>query len=345
MEKGNYILGEEVKQFEKEFADYCGVKHCIGTGNGLDSLRLSLLASGVGPGDEVIVPSNTFIATWLAVTQVGATPVPVEPNERTYNIQAEEIEKAIGGKTKAVIPVDLYGQPVDAHAIMAVASDNDIVVIGDAAQSQGASFKGKKTGSFFDLECFSFYPVKNLGAVGDAGAVTTNSDELDRKIRMLRNYGSSGKYIHELLGLNSRLDELQAGILRVKLKHLDEWNEKRRGIAKHYTQQFDDLSREGQFVIAPWVPEATIPSWHLYVLRVKERDRVRKHLKNEGIETIVHYPVPPHLQEAYSFMNFHRGSFPLSERLADEVISLPLYPSLSMESVDQIIHSVLDVAV
>lgn len=324
LEGGWYILGRELAAFEQEFAAYIGVKHCIGVANGLDALHLSLRAAGIGPGDEVIVPSNTYIATWLAVSQTGATPVPVEPDERTYNLDPERVEAAITARTKAVCPVHLYGQPADMDAINDVARRHGLFVLEDAAQAQGARDKGRRVGSLGHAAGWSFYPGKNLGAFGDAGAITTNDDDLADKLRTLRNYGSRQKYVNEVQGYNSRLDDLQAAVLRVKLRALDEWNERRREHAAFYLQALQETS-----LVLPFVRPDTEPVWHLFVVRSPERDALRAALEARGVQTLIHYPIPPHLQSAYQDLGLRRGALPISERLHDEVLSLPMGPHLS----------------
>jgi dTDP-4-amino-4,6-dideoxygalactose transaminase len=324
MESGWYILGREVEAFEAEFATYCEAGHCVGVANGLDALHLIIRAYGIGPGDEVIVPANTYIATWLAVTHAGAMPVPVEPDERTYNIDPTRIEQAITLRTKAILVVHLYGQPADMDPINALAQQYGIKVIEDAAQGHGARYKGRRTGSLRDATGFSFYPGKNLGAIGDGGVVTTNDPELAERIRVLRNYGSRIKYHNEVTGFNSRLDELQAALLRVKLTRLDEWNERRRHVAAQYVQS---LSGQRELIL-PFVPEWAEPVWHLFVIRHKQRDALQKSLADAGVCTMIHYPIPPHLQPAYEDHKFTVGDFPISERLAREVLSLPIGPHL-----------------
>ncbi|MBI5971505.1 MAG: DegT/DnrJ/EryC1/StrS family aminotransferase [Deltaproteobacteria bacterium] len=324
MESGSFILGKEVEAFEAEFASYCGVKHCIGVGNGLDALHLILRACGIGEGDEVIVPANTFIATWLAVSYSGATPVPVEPDERTCNINPELIEKAITKKTKAIMPVHLYGQCADMDAINATAKRRGLKVIEDAAQAHGAGYKGRRAGALGHAAGFSFYPGKNLGAIGDGGAVTTNDGELAEKVRLIRNYGSKVKYHNEVKGFNSRLDELQAAFLRVKLKKLDEWNGRRKQIAKRYLDALKDCAG----LVLPFVPDWAEPCWHLFVARHAERDAIRAHLEKKGIGTLIHYPVPPHLSEAYADTGLKAGDFPVTEGLAKSVLSLPMGPHI-----------------
>lgn len=330
MASGWYIMGNEVEAFEQEFAQYCGARHCIGVGNGLEALHLILRAWGIGSGDEVIVPANTYIATWLAVTYTGATPVPVEPDEKTYNIDPSKIESAITEKTRAIIPVHLYGQPADMQAINAVAIRYNLKVLEDAAQAHGAKCHGKKTGVLGDAAGFSFYPGKNLGAFGDAGAVTTNDDELADKVRVLRNYGSQVKYHNEVVGFNSRLDELQAALLRVKLRYIDEWNKRRTQVAQSYLRKLADNKN----IILPYVPEWTTPVWHLFVIRTKQREELQKKLANAGIGNLIHYPIPPHLSGAYKKYSWMKGDFPISERLTDEVLSLPMGPHMTVDQAE-----------
>ncbi len=336
-ESGWYILGKEVETFEKDFAVYCGVKHCIGVGNGLEALHLILRAMEVGSGDEVIVPANTYIATWLAISYAGATPVPIEPDERTYNIDPERIEEVITPHTKVIMPVHLYGQPADMSPIMKIAQKYGLLVIEDAAQAHGAQYKGHRAGSLGDAAGFSFYPSKNLGALGDAGAVTTNNDVIAEKIRTLCNYGSHAKYINNVKGFNSRLDEIQAAFLCVKLKYLDEWNARRAKVAKYYNKV---LKESG--LILPYVPENVDPVWHLYVVRSAKRNELQERLFNAGISTLIHYPIPPHLQKAYSDLGYRQGSFPITEQIAQEVLSLPMGPHICWEHLDFITRVLSD---
>jgi dTDP-4-amino-4,6-dideoxygalactose transaminase len=336
MRSGWYVLGKEVEAFEQEFADYCDVRFCIGVGNGLEALHLVLQAYGIGEGDEVIVPSNTYIATWLAVSAVGARPVPVEPDPRTCNIDPARIERALTDRTKAIMPVHLYGQPADMDPIMDLAQKRRLKVIEDNAQAQGARYKGRRTGSLGDAAGNSFYPGKNLGALGDAGAVTTNDATLADQVRMLRNYGSKKKYYNEVRGCNSRLDELQAAFLRVKLRKLDEWNARRACVAAKYLEAFRPL----RDLTLPYVPDWAKPVWHLFVVRHSSRDRMQQGLTESGIGTLVHYPVPPHLSGAYADMKLPSGSFPIAERLANTVLSLPIGPHVSDQSREQVISSV-----
>ena len=334
MNSGWYIQGEELRAFESEFAEYCNVKYSIGVANGLDALHLILRAMDIGAGDEVIVPSNTFIATWLAVSYSGATPVPVEPDEATYNIDSSRIEAAINGKTKAIMPVHLYGQPADMDPILEIASRYNIKVIEDAAQAHGALYKGKRTGGLGDAAGFSFYPGKNLGAFGDGGAVTTNDPIIAEKVRRLGNYGSRVKYHHEGKGFNSRLDELQAAFLRVKLRKLDKWNEQRKVIAYTYLK---GLANAPDLTL-PYVPDWAEPIWHLFVVRTSERDKLQKHLTDCGIQTLIHYPVPPYGQDAYKEMSYL--AMPVSERIHKEVLSIPIGPAMLEGDVFAVIESI-----
>jgi len=333
MKSAWYILGREVEAFEKEFAAYCGVKHCVGVGNGLEALHLILRAYDIGEGDEVIVPSNTYIATWLAVSYTGATPVPVEPDPRTCNLDPARVEAALTPHTKAMIPVHLYGQPADMDPLNALARKHGLKVIEDNAQAQGARYKGRRTGSLADAAGNSFYPGKNLGALGDGGAVTTDDDVLADRIRVLRNYGSKKKYYNECIGYNSRLDELQAAFLRVKLKKLDEWNDRRRAIAARYLEAWSGASE----LTLPFAPDWAEPVWHLFVIRHLQRDQFQKQLNEAGIGTLIHYPVPPHLSGAYADGKWARGAFPLAESLADTVLSLPIGPHLTPEQAGVVI--------
>lgn len=335
MDSGWYVLGAEVEAFEAEFADYVGVKHCVGVGNGLEALALTLRAMGIGPGDEVLVPGNTYIATWLAVTQVGAKPVPVEPLEATQNIDPSRLEAAITRQTCAIVPVHLYGQPADMDPITQVAEAHGLLILEDAAQAHGAVYKGRMAGSLGHAAGWSFYPGKNLGAFGDGGAVTTDDDELADVLRKLRNYGSSEKYVNELQGFNSRLDEVQAALLRVKLRHLDDWNARRSGVASQYLDGLEDLTLQLPFVI----PGAK-PAWHLFVLRTLRRDALREVLGSLGVETLLHYPIPPHRQEAYRDLNIANGSLPVTERLQDQVLSLPIGPHMTECQIEQVLQAV-----
>lgn len=327
LNSGWYVLGEEVELFESEYASYCGAKYCVSVANGLDALHLGLLALGVGLGDEVIVPSNTYIATWLAVSQCGAIPVPVEPDPRTYNIDPGLIEAAITPRTKAILPVHLYGQPANIDPILEIAKRYNLRVLEDGAQAHGASYKGVKLGGHGDMVAWSFYPGKNLGALGDGGAITTNSEEIAEMIKTLRNYGSKVKYVNEIKGFNSRLDPIQAAVLRIKLKVLDQWNARRELIAGLYTSMITNP----QFAL-PFVPDWATPVWHLYVVQHAERDAIAKKLNAAGVGTLIHYPIPPHLQDAYLELSLGKGSLPIAERMHKRVISLPMGPQLSLDS-------------
>ncbi len=324
MESGWYILGEEVEAFEREFAAYCGVKHCVGVGNGLEALHLILRAYDIGPDDEVIVPANTYIATWLAITYAGATPVPVEPDPRTYNLDPTRVQAAITSRTRAILPVHLYGQPADMDPIMEIARKHGLKVIEDAAQAHGATYRGRSAGALADAAGWSFYPGKNLGALGDAGAVTTDDDELADRVQVMRNYGSRSKYDNEVKGFNSRLDPLQAAFLRVKLPHLADWNARRKRVVAEYREGLEDVTD----MTLPFVPDGTDPSWHLFVICHPRRDHLQQHLTQAGIGTLIHYPVPPHLSEAYAEWGGKPGDFPITERLAQTALSLPVGPHL-----------------
>ncbi|MDQ3684129.1 MAG: DegT/DnrJ/EryC1/StrS family aminotransferase, partial [Acidobacteriota bacterium] len=336
MESGWYILGEEVTAFEGEFARYCEAKHCIGVGNGLEALHLILRGYDIGEGDEVIVPANTYIATWLAVSYAGAKPVPVEPDPRTYNIAPERIEAAITPRTRAVIVVHLYGQPADMDAILEIAGKHNLRVIEDAAQAHGARYRSRRVGALGDAAGFSFYPGKNLGAVGDAGAITTDDDALADRVRVLGNYGSRVKYQNEVKGFNSRLDPLQAAFLRVKLTRLDEWNERRRAIAREYLERFADAAD----LALPFVPEWAEAAWHLFVVRHAGRDELQRRLSDRGIGTLIHYPVPPHLSGAYRGAGGRARDFPVTEELANTVLSLPVGPHLGEADCRRVVENV-----
>jgi dTDP-4-amino-4,6-dideoxygalactose transaminase len=331
LRSGWYIGGRDVETFEENYAAFTEASHCVGVANGLDALHLALLAMDVGVGDEVIVPSNTFIATWLAVSQCGAVPVPVEPLATTYNMAPENLEAVITPRTKVILPVHLYGQPADLDPILAVARRHGLRVLEDAAQAHGARYKGKRVGGHSDAVTWSFYPGKNLGAMGDAGAVTTNDSRIAERIRTLRNYGSRVKYVNEVKGINSRLDPLQAVALTVKLRYLDEWNARRSAIANRYT-----LELAGTGLVLPFVPQWAEPVWHLYVIQHPKRDAVQQKLEMAGIGTLVHYPIPPHLQKAYRDARYAAGSLQIAERLADRVLSLPIGPQLQASQVDAV---------
>ena len=333
LDSGCFLLGQELEAFEAEFAEYVGTRYCVGVGNGLDALHCGLRAHGIEAGDEVLVPANTYIATWLAVTYAGASPVPVEPHESTYNLDAGRLEEKITRRTKAIIPVHLYGQPADMDAITAVAKRFGLWVLEDAAQAQGARYKRCRVGGLGNAAAWSFYPGKNLGAFGDGGAFTTDDAQLAHRVRMLRNYGSQTKYEFEYQGFNSRLDEVQAAILRVKLRYLDQWNQRRCELAERYMNGLRSCD-----LVLPCVPEWANPVHHLFVVRCKKREEFRKYLAGRGISTLVHYPIPPHLQPAYRDLNIAAGSLPISERIHREVVSLPLGPHASALQVDTVIQ-------
>ncbi len=330
-----YIGGVEDEAFEKAFAEYCGTKYCVGVGNGLDALMLVLKALGIGEGDEVIVPSNTYIATALAVTYVGAKPVFVEPQLETFNINPELIEAAINEHTKAVMPVHLYGQACDMDPIMAVAKKYGLKVVEDCAQAHGATYKGQKVGTFGDAAGFSFYPGKNLGALGDAGAVVTNDPEIEKRVRALGNYGSDYKYHHVLKGNNSRLDELQAAFLAAKLPHLERMNVERRRIADRYLAEINNPK-----VVLPTVGEDYVPVWHIFGVRCKDRDGLEKHLNERGIGTNKHYPIPMHLQDCYKDLGFKEGDFPIAEEISATELSIPMYYGMRDEEIQYVIDCI-----
>jgi dTDP-4-amino-4,6-dideoxygalactose transaminase len=368
MQSGWYILGKEVESFEQEYAAYCGTKFCVGVGNCLEAMHLVLRAWSIGPGVEVIVPSNTYIATWLAISHAGATPVPVEPDPRTYNLDPALVEAAITPRTKAIMPVHLYGQPADMDPIMATAEKHGLKVLEDAAQAQGTRYKGRRTGALGHAAGHSFYPTKNLGALGDAGAVTTDDAELADRVRTLRNYGSKKRYYNETIGFNSRLDELQAAFLRVKLRHLDNWNARRSKIAAVYldglkaesrkqkaemgirdNETTDDGGRTSDFrpltsgLILPHVPSWASPVWHLFVIRHPQRYALQQKLAEAGIGTLIHYPVPPHRSGAYADLRPPSSdiwNLPLAEAIAATVLSLPIGPHISSDQAKQITDAI-----
>ena len=336
MSSGGFIMGEDVKLFEQEFADYCGVKHGVGVNSGTDALFLASLACGIGKGDEVIVMPYTYIATTLAISMTGARPVFVDIDEKTYNIDVSKIKKAITKKTKAILPVHLYGHPVDIDHLMEIAKKHDLKVIEDCAQAHGALYKNKKIGSFGDAACFSFYPTKNLGAFGDGGMVVTDSEEIKERVLLLRDYGRKGRYEHVEKGYNSRLDTLQAAILRVKLKYLDKWDENRRKNAHLYTKLFKENNID---LVLPYEADYAKHVYHLYPVRVKNRKEVMEKLAEKGIRTLIHYPIPIHLQEAYKDLGHKKGDFPVSEKCCEEILSLPMYPELSEEEIKYVVAS------
>lgn len=332
LESGSFILGENVRAFEQEFATYLGVKHAVGVGSGTDALLIALKALGVGPGDEVITVSYTFISTVYAIIHSGAKPMLVDVDPVTYTIDAKQVLNAVSDRTKAIIPVHLYGQPADMDPIMEIAERRGLWVIEDAAQAHGAENKGRKTGSIGHVSCFSFYPSKNLGAFGDGGMLVTNDEELANKARMLRAYGCRGKYHYEVVGYNSRLDELQAAILRVKLKRLDFWNEKRRKHAKFYNQ----LLFKVPSIVTPTEDTDKKHVYHLYVIRGKDRDRLRDFLTSKGIATGVHYPVPIHLSEAYKHLGYNNSDLQFTQKYAGQVLSLPMFPELTEDEINYV---------
>lgn len=336
---GWYIGGPEVPAFEAAYAGYCGAAHCVGVANGLDALQLALRALDVGPGDEVIVPSNTYIATWLAVSQCGATPVPVEPVMRTFNIDPVRIQAAITQRTKVIMPVHLYGQPADMDPILSIARKHGLRVLEDGAQAHGARYKGKRVGAHGDAVAWSFYPGKNLGAMGDGGAITTNDADLADRIRVLRNYGSRIKYVNEVKGYNSRLDPIQAAILRVKLVHLDEWNARRGAIAARYQQAL-----AGCGLTLPYVPDWAQSVWHLYVVRSLERDTLQNRLSANGLATLIHYPIPPHMQLAYANLGIAADALPIARDMAHQVVSLPMGPHLADIDAEEVVRAVQQAA-
>lgn len=330
-----YIEGKEDEAFEKSFAQYCNTQYCVGVGNGLDALYLSLKALGIKEGDEVIVPSNTYIATALAITYAQAIPVFVEPDINTFNIDPAKIEVAITNKTRAIMPVHLYGQACDMEPIMEIAKKHNLFVIEDCAQAHGATYKGKIIGSFGDAAGFSFYPGKNLGALGDAGAMVTNNEEIAKKVRALGNYGSDYKYHHIMKGNNSRLDELQAAFLAAKLPHLNKVNITRRNIAQNYLEKIENPE-----VVLPYVPEYADPVWHIFAIRCKRRDELERFLNDAGIGTNKHYPIPMHLQECYKDLGFHKGDFPIAEEISATELSIPMYYGMTDEEINYVIDKV-----
>ncbi len=334
---GWYIGGPEVAAFEERYADYCAASHCVGVGNGLDALHLTLRAMDVGPGDEVIVASNGFIATWLAVSMTGATPVAVEPDPLTHNLDPSLVEAAVTERTRVILPTHLYGQPADIDSLLEIARRNGLRLIEDAAQAHGARYKGRRIGAHGDAVTWSFYPSKNLGALGDAGAVTTNDTELARRIRELGNYGSAKRYVNDVKGVNSRLDPIQAAVLSAKLDLLDDWNDRRRRIASLYLEKLGPVG-----LTLPFVPNWAEPVWHLFVVQSEERDKLAEQLARAGVQTLVHYPIPPHRQQAYSEMGLPDGSLPVAEKLAHTVLSLPMGPHVTKEQAHRVIEATSD---
>lgn len=334
LRKGWYVLGDEVKNFEQEFADYVGAKHCVALASGLDALWISMRLLGIGAGDEVIVQGNAYIACVMGITMNGATPVFVEPNEY-YNIDVEAIEAKITERTKAVLVVHLYGQAADMTALKVLANRHGVRIIEDCAQSHGAQFSGRTTGTFGDAGCFSFYPSKNLGCFGDGGAIVTDDDELAYKIRVFRNYGSQKRYYNEVVGTNSRLDELQAALLRVKLTHLDELTAERTKIANAYLQRI-----KNRWIRLPEICNGATHVWHLFVIRCAQRDRFIEHMKTRGVECQIHYPIPPHLSQAYEYLGLKEGALSLSEAYAKEVVSLPVYNGMTEQELDYVIETI-----
>lgn len=330
-----YIAGKEDEKFEKEFALFCNTRYCVGCGNGLDALMLSLKALDIKAGDEVIVPSNTYIATVLAITYAGGVPVFVEPDIQTYNIDPDKIEEKINKKTKAIMPVHLYGQPCDMDKILYVADKYKLYIVEDCAQAHGAKYRGKKVGSFGDISGFSFYPGKNLGALGDGGAIVTDNEYLEKRVRALGNYGSDYKYHHVYKGNNSRLDEIQAAFLSVKLKHLERMNQERRRIANRY---LNEISNEQ--IVLPTVQEDTEPVWHIFSIRCQKRDKLQKYLNECQIGTNIHYPIPIHLQKAYADLNIKKGDLPIAEVISETQLSLPMFYGMTEEEISYVIAKV-----
>jgi len=337
LDRGHLILGGELEAFEEEFASFCGAAHSVGVGNGMDALTLTLRALDIGSGDEVVVPSHTFIATWLAVSAVGAVPVPAEPNPDTMQVDPAAIEAALTPRTRAIIPVHLYGHPADMEAISRLAARHNLHVIEDAAQAHGARLGGRRVGSLGSTAaCFSFYPAKNLGALGDGGAIVTDDADLAAKLRLLRNYGSPRKYDHPVAGTNSRLDELQAALLRVRLRRLEAENERRRALAARYSERLSGIAG----VRPPSIATAVEPVWHLYVIRSRYRDELAAALRERDIHTQVHYPCPCHLQGAYAELDYRPGSLPIAEELARSVLSLPFWPQMPHSAIDRVADAV-----
>ncbi|MBX7250411.1 MAG: DegT/DnrJ/EryC1/StrS family aminotransferase [Candidatus Promineofilum sp.] len=337
MKRGDFVLGGAVAEFERAFADYCGVRHVIGVDSGYSALEMIVRAYGIGPGDEVITVANTFIATTLAISNAGATPVLVDIDPETYNIDPTKIEAAITPRTRAIMPVHLYGQPVDMDPILAIARKRGLYVFEDAAQAAGARYKGRMIGGLADAAGFSFYPGKNLGAYGDGGAVATNSDEIAEKVRLLRNIGQKVKYYHEVKGFNHRLDTMQAAVLKVKLPHLNDWNASRRRAAATYNDLLRDLP-----MVTPWTAPYAEHIFHLYVVRVHNREALMEYLKSKGIASGLHYPIPIHVQPAYTELGYKAGDFPITEAYAETILSLPIYPELDDDKVAYVVDAIRD---
>lgn len=336
LRSGWYILGEEVRQFENEFAAYVGAKHCVGLASGLDALWIAFRVLGIGPGDEVIVQGNTYIASVMGITMNGATPIFVEPDEY-YNIEARKIEEKITERTKAILVVHLYGQASDMGAIMSIARRYNLKVVEDCAQSHGAGFEGKMTGTFGDIGCFSFYPSKNLGAFGDAGAIVTDDPKIAEDVTVFRNYGSEKRYYNKVVGTNSRLDEIQAGLLRVRLKHMPELEEEKRKICQRYLDEIKNPN-----IMLPQIRKGATHIWHQFVIRCERRDLLIKYLNQKGIGTIIHYPIPPHMSEAYKYLGLGEGSLPITEKYANTVLSIPLYNGMTDEEQTYVISALND---
>ncbi len=334
LRSGWYILGNEVKTFEEKFAEYTGSKYCVGLASGLDALWLSFKILGIGPGDEVVVPANTYIASIMGVTINGATPILVEPDE-FYNLDVNAVKGKINSKTKAVLPVHLYGQACQMEALRSLCDEYNLYLVEDCAQSHGALYNGKQTNYYANISCYSFYPSKNLGGFGDSGAIVTNNKEIAEKFRIYRNYGSEKRYYNQVVGANSRLDEMQAGLLRVKLCYIDELNNERKHLAEKYISQINN-----DLVVLPKVADKSTSAWHLFVVRVKEREKFTSYLEVCGIETVIHYPIPPHLSEAYSAWGYHEGDFPVTEKYAKTIVSLPLYIGMTDEEQDYVIQKI-----
>lgn len=334
LRSGWYVLGNEVKEFEKEFAEYTGADYCVGLASGLDALWIAFRVLGIGKGDEVLVQGNTYIASVMGITINGATPIFVEPDEY-YNMDTSKIEEKITDKTKAILVVHLYGQASNMEEIMRIANKHNLRVVEDCAQSHGACFDGNMTGTFGDIGCFSFYPSKNLGAFGDAGAIVTNKLDIANDVRVYRNYGSEKRYYNKVIGANSRLDEIQAGLLRVRLKHMDELEEEKREICQRYLEELKNDKIE-----LPKVRKDATHIWHQFVLRCKQRDQLQEYLKDKGVATIIHYPIPPHLSEAYQYLGYKSGDFPITESYANQVLSIPLYNGMTKEEQDYVIQCI-----